>query len=85
VSLKLSKAKRGEKRQPRFDTEKLKNTNIGKAFHMDLQNSFCILQEEHELTIGSFNQVNKQERFRLPKKTNRAIDERKITKEAKRC
>ena len=57
LSLKLRKAKRGEERQRRFDTEKLKNTNTRKAFQLDLQKRCRILQEEHESTADNSNQV----------------------------
>ena len=55
LSLHRRKAKRGEERQRRFDTVKLKNTM--KVFQLDLQNHFRPLQDEHELTIDSLNQV----------------------------
>ena len=57
VSLKLRKTKRGEERQQRFDTAKLKNSNTEKAFKLELKNRFHVLQEEQELNIDNFNQV----------------------------
>ena len=57
VSLKLRKTKRGEERQQRFDTAKLKNSNTEKAFKLELKNRFHVLQEEQEMNIDSFNQV----------------------------
>ena len=45
VSLKLRKTKRGEERQQRFDTAKLKNYNTEKAFKLELKNRFHVLQE----------------------------------------
>ena len=57
VSLILRKTKRGEERQQRFDTAKLKNSNTEKAFELELKNRFHVLQEEQEMNIDSFNQV----------------------------
>ena len=57
VSLKLRKTKRGEERQQRFDTAKLKNSNTEKAFKLELKNRFHVLQEEQDMNIDSFNQV----------------------------
>ena len=58
IQTKKRKKSRGEKRRGSSDlTDKFKNTNTGKAFQLDLQNRFRILQEEQELTIDSFNQV----------------------------
>ena len=57
VSLKLRKTKRGEERQQRFDTAKLKNSNMEKALKLELNNRFHVLQEEQEMNIDSFNQV----------------------------
>ena len=57
MSLKLRKTKRGEKRQQRFDTAKLNNSNTEKAFKLELKNRFHVLQEEQEMNIDSFNQL----------------------------
>ena len=57
VSLKLRKTKRGEERQQRFDTAKLKNSKTEKAFKLELTNRVHVLQEEQEMNIDSFNQV----------------------------
>ena len=56
-NLKTRKTKRGEERQQRFDTAKLKNSNTEKAFKLELKNRFHVLQEEQEMNIDSFNQV----------------------------
>lgn len=57
LSLKLQKAKRGEKRQLRFDVGKLRNRNVEKAFKIEVNNRFSILQDDQELNVHSFNQV----------------------------
>ena len=41
LSLKLRKAKGGDERQRRFDTEKLKNTNTRKAFQLNCKTAFA--------------------------------------------
>ena len=92
VSLKLRKTKRGEKRQQRFDTAKLKKYNTEKAFKLELKNRFHVLQEEQEMNIDSFNQVltetsksllgyrkNRKEEW-IKTDTWKTIDERKETK-----
>ena len=92
VSLKLRKTKRGEERQQRFDTAKLKNSNTEKAFKLELKNRFHVLQEEQEMNIDSFNQVltetsksllgyrkNRKEEW-IKTDTWKTIDERKETK-----
>ena len=57
VSCKLRKTKRGEERQRRFDTVKLNNSNTEKAFKLELNNRFHVLQEEQEMNIDRFDQV----------------------------
>ena len=92
MSLKLRKTKRGEERQQRFDTAKLKNYNTEKAFKHKLKNRFHVLQEEQEMNIDSFNQVltetsksllgyrkNRKEEW-IKTDTWKTIDERKETK-----
>ena len=92
VSLKLRKTKRGEERQQRFDTAKLKNSNTEKAFKLELKNRFHVLQEEQEINIDSFNQVltetsrsllgyrKKRKEEWIKTDTWKTIDERKETK-----
>ena len=92
VSLKLRKTKRGEERQQRFDTAKLKNSNTEKAFKLELKNRFHILQEKQEMNIDSFNQVltetskslqgyrKKRKEEWIKTHTWKTIDERKETK-----
>ena len=92
VSLKLRKTKRGEERQQRFDTAKLKNSNTEKAFKLELKNRFHVLQEEQEMNIDSFNQVltetsksllgyrKKRKEEWIKTDTWKTIDERKETK-----
>ena len=92
VSLKLRKTKRGEERQQRFDTAKLKNYNTEKAFKLELKNRFHVLQEEQEMNIDSFNQVltetsksllgyrKKRKEEWIKTDTWKTIDERKETK-----
>ena len=79
VSLKLRKTKRGEERQQRFVTAKLKNSNTEKAVKLELNNRFHVLQEEQEMNIDSFNQVLTETSKSLPctrvqKKTERRMD-----------
>ena len=92
VSLKLRKTKRGEERQQRFDTAKLKNSNTEKAFKLELKNRFHVLQEEQEMNIDSFNQVltetsksllgyrKKRKEEWIKTDTWKTIEERKETK-----
>ena len=92
VSLKLRKTKRGEERQQRFVTAKLKNSNTEKAFKLEMKNRFHVLQEEQEMNIDSFNQVltetskallgyrkNRKEEW-IKTDSWKTIDERKETK-----
>ena len=55
LALKMRKAKTGEKKKEHFDTTKLQNPETKQQFTIALKNSFCILQEETEMTIHSFN------------------------------
>ena len=41
----------------RFDTVKLNNSNTEKAFKLELNNRFHVLQEEQEMNIDRFDQV----------------------------
>ena len=66
VSLKLQKTKRGEERQERFDTAKLNNSNTEKAFKLEMNNRFHVLQDEQEMNIDSFNQVLTETSKALP-------------------
>ena len=92
MSLKLRKTKRGEERQQRFDTAKLKNSNTEKAFKLELKNRFHVPQEEQEMNNDSFNQVvtetsksllgyrkNRKEEW-IKTETWKTIDKRKETK-----
>ena len=92
ASVSLRKPKRGEERQQRFYTAKLKNSNTEKSFKLELKNRFHVLQDEQEMNIDSFNQVltetsksllgyrkNRKEEW-IKTDTWKTIDERKETK-----
>ena len=59
VSLKLRRARRGQKREQQFDISKLRDDQIRQAFRRELRNRFQILGEEQEMNIDSFNQAFK--------------------------
>ena len=60
MTLKLRKAKIGDKRSQRFDVAKLKDPTSRKEFNIALKNHFAILQDETALTIDSFNTAMKE-------------------------
>ncbi|KAK3546988.1 hypothetical protein QTP86_007917 [Hemibagrus guttatus] len=60
LTLKLRKAKIGDKRSQRFDVAKLKEPTAKKEFSISLKNRFAILQDDAALTIDSFNKALKE-------------------------
>ena len=57
VSLKLRRARRGQKRGQQFDISKLRDDQIRQAFRRELRNRFQISGEEQEMNIDSFNLI----------------------------
>ena len=93
LKLKLKKSEIAEKRKLLFDSKKLEDSHIKKAFTLELKNRFSILQEESELTLNKVNEAmtetaktvlgykkKKKEQW-ISNKTWNIISERKKLKE----
>ena len=91
-TLKLRRAKLTEKRQPRFDVSKFRDSETCGKFQIEIRNRFSVLEDEQELDIAVFNKVlmdasdkvlgnkkNKKEEW-ITGDTWKKIDERKETK-----
>ena len=59
VSLKLRRARKGQRSGHQFDSIKLRDDWIRQVFRRELKNRFQILGEEQEMNIDSFNQTFK--------------------------
>ena len=92
LTLKLRKAKIGDKRSQRFDVAKLRDPAVQQNFSVALKNRFAIFQDDAALTIASFNQAMKEAAeetigYRKSAKTEwlsndtwKAIEERRLVK-----
>ena len=92
IALKLRRAKLTEKRQPRFDVSKFRDSETCGKSQVEIRNRFSVLEDEQELDIVAFNKVlmaasdkvlgykkNKKEEW-ITGDTWKKIDERKETK-----
>ncbi|XP_068723593.1 craniofacial development protein 2-like [Montipora capricornis] len=59
VSLKLRRARRGQRRGQQFHSRKLRDDRIRQAFRQELKKRFQILGKEQEMNVDSFNQAFK--------------------------